>query len=77
MLPVLMGLGLLGLGLALALRSTGEPGAHHGDRIGAQHGVHASVGGVLDAAIAAAGEEAARAAEGMGMGGAVERPDAP
>ena len=83
MLPrwVLMGLGLLGLGLAFALRSPGEPGAHHGahhgDRIGAHHGVHASVGGVLDAAIAAAGEEAARAAEGMGMAGAVERPDAP
>ena len=76
MLPVLMGLGPLGLGLALALRSPGEPGAQHGDRIGAHHGVHASVGGVLDAAIAAAGEEAARAAEGMGMAGAVERPDA-
>jgi hypothetical protein len=80
-LPVLMGLGLIDLRLALALRSTGEPGAHHGahhgDRICAPHGVHASVCGVLDAAIAAAGEEAARAAEGMGMAGAVERPDAP
>ena len=77
-LPTLIGLGLLGLALALVLRSPVEPGAQHGaNPLGAHHGVHSSVGGVLDAAIAAAGEGAPRAAEGMAMGGAVERPDAP
>lgn len=77
-LPTLIGLGLLGLALALVLRSPVEPGAQHGaNPLGAHHGVHSSVGGVLDAAIAVAGEGAPRAAEGMAMGGAVERPDAP
>ena len=43
----------------------------------AGHQVLRAGGSALDAAIAVAGEGAPRAAEGMAMGGAVERPDAP